>query len=528
MQRLRSGKTSRVTGSQARRHVIKACEGCRQQKIRCNGESPCERCTRLSLPCIVRRAHSRLSHISFGPVRIRNVVSGWTAVYGPTSTVALLQLIVSSKSANYTLSISDTGMVIDSNQSDDLLNYHLFVVENCIPSPTLGAFLTPPRCLTTIPQELLEFLLERYVKTAWASLPMQSPAYLSSVLISSCSAINQISQPPLLYPLLLYQLAMGSLSTVQGELAEMLTQEAELVVDSTGGHLSRELEIQLNILMIIFYIQYQCEIGHFNRAYLRVGQIASRAFAAGLQYEPRTPEVNRLLQELVASENHVCIALGRQPFLRPTLQISHTNEPPDMKFVHGLFDTINTWLNSFWQEHEPILGFAHVDPYTAGGVDETMLLNTILYHYTILTNFKPLLLYLGYKNILGKGDAPPPLQTDGPARLDNAHEDSRLSSVSDYIFNSAKIIVSTFSKIFDRGSLAKDLPMNSFFLEAACISLLSLTSRGLCNEDLPDVWEFIDSATHCMEKMKYQKVGAMRLAVVKAAIEREVSTESVI
>ncbi|KAL4935187.1 hypothetical protein BDV06DRAFT_229064 [Aspergillus oleicola] len=50
----RSADSHSPSAQQPRRHIGKACEGCRQQKIKCNGELPCERCARLSLLCTVR------------------------------------------------------------------------------------------------------------------------------------------------------------------------------------------------------------------------------------------------------------------------------------------------------------------------------------------------------------------------------------------------------------------------------------------------------------------------------------------
>lgn len=253
---------------QPRRHIVKACEGCRQQKIKCNGESPCERCARLSLPCSVRTVarqrrklmptktpqkkagheNSELLQMALRPVRVTNEATGKSAIYGPTSTVALLHLLASHKQ-DYPLPIKNYGASVDTALPAGGFNFNRLVVEPYNVPPTLGLSLTPPVCLTTIPNQVLQFFLNRYVGTAWAILPMQSPAQLGSLFSSAYTAFSHNSPPPPLYPLLLYQLAMGSLSTMQGDLADILAQESDLFI-SAGVHLPDALDLQLSIIMI--------------------------------------------------------------------------------------------------------------------------------------------------------------------------------------------------------------------------------------------------------------------------------------
>lgn len=264
-----SGQSSREGSvAQPRRHIVKACEGCRQQKIKCNGESPCERCARLSLPCTVRTVarqrrkltptktpvkkagheNSELLQMALRPVRVTNEATGKTAIYGPTSTVALLHLLASYKQ-DYPLPIKNYGGSVDTALTAEGFNFNGLVVEPYNAPPTPGLSLTPPLCLTTIPNQILQFFLNRYVGTAWAILPMQSPAQLGSLFSSAYTAFSHNSPPPPLYPLLLYQLAMGSLSTMQGDLADILAQESDLFI-SAGVHLPDALDLQLSIIMI--------------------------------------------------------------------------------------------------------------------------------------------------------------------------------------------------------------------------------------------------------------------------------------
>ncbi|KAL4971795.1 hypothetical protein BDW66DRAFT_155320 [Aspergillus desertorum] len=546
---------------QPRRHIIKACEGCRQQKIKCNGKSPCERCARLSLPCTVRtvarqrrqkilqkRARdddSEIIQTALRPVRVTDRVTGRSAVYGPTSTIALLHLLASRKD-DFAISIEvssnslmHTGMSINGWKLNPLVHQPYNI------SPTLGLSLAPPLCLTTIPNQILQFFLNRYVGTAWSILPMQSPAQLGALFASACAAFSHNAPPPTLYPILLYQLAIGSLATTQEELSDMLVQESDLFI-SAGAHLADTLDLQLNILMII---------GNFDKAYALLGPTASKIYAAGFHLEPRGPEVEKLIHILVGLEGFICIALGRPPLLGPGIRVSHENESTDAKFFTGLFailspslcvqnnptaDFDELWhsiwttharLKSYWEEYEPLLRTAQTEPHRPWNVEDTMRLSVNLYEYAVLTNMKPFLLYMGYQSSVLSREASPASQASAgrsvhtvaltlttsldPSKTANDH--AKMTSASECILTSAKKIISSISELRQGCSGAKDLPMHSFFLEAACISLIAY---GAWHNKQAAVWDSIELGVRCMEQLQYQRVAAQRLATVRAAMEQ--------
>ncbi|KAL4748249.1 hypothetical protein BDW72DRAFT_156657 [Aspergillus terricola var. indicus] len=552
--------------SQPRRHIVKACEGCRQQKIKCNGKSPCERCARLSLPCTVRTvARQRRQKIlqkraqeddveiiqtALRPIRITDRATGRSAVYGPTSTITLLHLLAANRD-NYAISVqvSSTSLVHTDLCMTGLKLNPLAYQPYSIP-PTLGLSLTPPLCLTTIPNQILQFFLNRYVGTAWSILPMQSPAQLGALFASACAAFSHNAPPPTLYPILLYQLAMGSLATAQEELSDMLVQESDLFV-SAGAHLSDTLDLQLNILMI----QYYREIGSFDKAYALLGPTASKIYAAGFHLEPRGPEVEKLIHILVGLEGFICIALGRPPILGPGIQVSHENESTDAKFFTGLFAILSPslrvqnnpaisfddlwhsiWatqarLKSYWEEYEPLLRTAQTEPHRPWDLEDTMRLNANLYEYAVLTNMKPFLLYMGHQSSALSRAASPASQSSGgmgvntgaltvTARLNplkTANDNAKLASATECILTSAKNIISTISELRQGCSGAKDLPMHSFFLEAACISLIAY---GAWNNNQAAVWDSIELGVRCMEQLQYQRTAAQRLATVRTAMEQ--------
>ncbi|RDW68726.1 Zn(II)2Cys6 transcription factor [Aspergillus mulundensis] len=575
--------------SQPRRHIVKACEGCRQQKIKCNGQSPCERCARLSLPCTVRTVarqrrqkiqQRRLREDDFDiirtamrPVRITDRVTGRSAVYGPTSTVALLHLLAAKANRDdFSISIEVSSSCLLATESDFLsmtpLKLNALAYQPYTISPTLGLSLAPPLCLTTIPNQLLQFFLNRYVGTAWSILPMQSPAQLGALFASACAAFSHNTPPPTLYPILLYQLAMGSLATAQEELSDMLVQESDMFL-SAGSNLADTLDLQMNILMII-YIQYYREIGNFDRAYALLGPTASKIYAAGFHLEPRAPEVEKLIRILVGVEGFICISLGRPPILSPGIDVSHDNESTDSKYFTGLFAIVcpslraqnnpstsfdelwhSIWttqakLKAYWEEYEALLRMEQTEPHRPWDTEDTMRLNVVLYEYTVLTNMKPLLLYMGHQNSALNRAASPASQASSsgggmgmgmgmgtgmrqaltmtpstsnprqpPSRTTN--ENAKLVSASECILASAKKIISTISELRQGCSGAKDLPMHSFFLEAACTSLIAY---GAWHNNVSAVWESIELGVRCMEELQYQRVAAQRLAAVRTAIDQ--------
>ncbi|KAL4954131.1 hypothetical protein BDW69DRAFT_144461 [Aspergillus filifer] len=594
---------------QPRRHIGKACEGCRQQKIKCNGELPCERCARLSLTCTVRSvarqrrrqtSHKAPEHDAdvvqkaLRPVRITNEATGRTAIYGPTSTVALLQLIADLAKNERAISIrtpqiplptlqvaagSGTDLLISAGPAPGVHSRFTFepYTLNTPPNPSLELSLSPPLCLNTIPNQILETFMKLYVGTAWSICPIQTPAHLGALFASCCTAFSQNVPPPVLYPIILYQLAMGSMFTNQGQLADMLTQESDMFI-AAGAQLPQALELQLNILMM----QYYSECGEFEKSYTILGTIASKVYAAGFHLQPRSPDIEKLIRILLAGERYIhphpsfllfypmannshysfaCIALGRPPLLGTNIHIEPEDQSADQKFFAGIFGILcsslkiqqnpingldelweSIWavqarLTAFWEENEPLLRFPHTDPHRPWGPGETVALNALLYDYAILTNLRPILLYIGHKHSrsqTGRSASPSPgpgpvtsaststapstaLTTrPRPHPLTSAKANPEITRACEYILVSAKKMVATISDVQRSGSLAKDLPMNSFFCESA---VTALVAYGVWYDNPGAVWDSIDLGVRCLETLQYQRAAVKRLANVRRAIE---------
>ncbi|KAL4938436.1 hypothetical protein BDV06DRAFT_225968 [Aspergillus oleicola] len=305
-------------------------------------------------------------------------------------------------------------------------------------------------------------------------------------------------------------------------------------------------------------MQYYSECGEFEKSYSILGTITSKVFAAGFHLEPRSPDVEKLIRILLAAESFACIALGRPPLLGPTVQITPEAQSADAKFFAGIFGILcsslriqqspisgldelwdSIWavqarLTAFWEENEPLLRLPHTDPHRPWGIGEAVALNALLYDYAILTNLKPILLYIGHKHLPpGKSASPSPTPGPGPGSSSSTpaalalttrfsarvspKSNTEITRACEHILVSAKKMVATISDVQRSGSLAKDLPMNSFFCESACTALIAY---GVWYDNPGAVWDSIDTGVRCLETLQYQRAAVKRLANVRRALEQ--------
>ncbi|KAL4967876.1 Zn(II)2Cys6 transcription factor domain-containing protein [Aspergillus stella-maris] len=472
-----------------RTHISKACEPCRQQKIKCSGETPCKRCLRLSLTCVVRKVtrqrqrqprlqvntssqckingSNAIFRIALKSVRIRNEIAGSavsrTAVYGPTSAVAVLHLIALGRSSGpgYTAFLTEEKSVINSDLSLEDFNYHLLALGSSLPLDS--AVLPPPLCLTIIPKQLLD------------------------------------------------------------------------------------------------------EIGNFDRAYEILSHAQGLICTAGYHLDPRaqTPGVQRLLRTILSVDIYICIAVGRPSLLTSTMSLSTHDtdtDSPVSKFVSGLFSIMNNtlraqqdpdmtfdrlcdlvWtthseLESFWAEHQPVLQFAYVGLGVEGGVTEEMELHVVLHQYAVnnSTNLNRSTALLEPEQEPAQPSTATSIRQKGKRSSNQPYTQPPLSSIIKQIYTCASKIIFTLSKISRAGSLLKaivnfnllslDLPMNSFFLETSCLSLVccGLWHGHGHGHDTPDdeqVWDALDEGIQCLEALQNQKIACMRLAAVRAILK---------
>lgn len=277
--------------------MFKACETCRQRKVRCNGVQPCQSCVKHSTPCVFRKsarrqlpspdqeiqtAHSDVDLISpdsdgcvvqstpsvlpwrvrqqnnlnyiLDVLKIDDSFSGRgkvTKVFSFTSTITILNLIL-----DLIAQLDNTHPHIPEAESRDtphadVIEYlhQVFVRHEALRLPPFNP--CPPGPLDTVPLQLQSIFLERYIATNWKMLPFQSPASLRARLSSlSCQPTSQMQDDDkalraIMFPLL----AIGSITTGYAELGDMLSGEAQRNT-ITPYYMGDLLALQSDLLMI--------------------------------------------------------------------------------------------------------------------------------------------------------------------------------------------------------------------------------------------------------------------------------------
>ncbi|PYI36064.1 hypothetical protein BP00DRAFT_421835 [Aspergillus indologenus CBS 114.80] len=291
------GDTQRPNKSTPRSNVFKACESCRQRKVRCDGQLPCQACVRRSVPCSFRKsARRQLSNptqevptapsagnrmllvrdncaaqcaSSVLPWRLRHqnhlnyildalqINDGphgrgrITRTFSSTSTVTVLNVILDliarpdSPSPNYLATESR------SKPHTYVLEYlrQAIVGYGALPPPPFSP--SPPGPLDTVPLQLQSLLLERYIAMSWKTLPFQSPQSLRARLSRLFALpVSQMQvEDHALRAIMLPLLAIGSITTGYAELGEMLISEAQRNT-ITPYYMGDILALQSDLLMI--------------------------------------------------------------------------------------------------------------------------------------------------------------------------------------------------------------------------------------------------------------------------------------
>lgn len=247
-----------IIKSAPRTRVYKACETCRQHKVKCNGVLPCQSCIKNSTPCSFRRSARRQLGSSeqvvqtahrivdirpldsddfavqytmpcnvrqqndlpyvLGALKINESPSGRgkiTRIFGPTSTVTVLNLILDLIAQSN--SSHSHGLAVESQKRPhtDVLEYLRQAIATHAPLRPPSLNLSPPGPLDTVLFQVQSLLLERYIATSWKILPFQSPSSLRARLSSlSSQPISQmLDEDKALRSIMFPLLAIGSITT---------------------------------------------------------------------------------------------------------------------------------------------------------------------------------------------------------------------------------------------------------------------------------------------------------------------------
>ncbi|PYH42963.1 uncharacterized protein BP01DRAFT_122014 [Aspergillus saccharolyticus JOP 1030-1] len=325
--------------------VFKACESCRQRKVRCDGLLPCQPCVQRSIPCSFRQsARRRLSNqiqkVQIAPsdgdrmpvlsddcaaqsappvlprgLRHQNhlnyildalqVVDGpsgrgrVTRSFGSTSTVTVLNVILDLIARLDGSPPNSLATASPSKPHTYVLEYLRQVIVRCEAHPPPIFSPSPPGPLDTVPLQLQSLLLERYIAMGWKTLPFQSPHSLQARLPSlSAQPISQLqAEDQALRAIMLPMIAIGSITTGYAELGEMLIGEAQRN-PITPYYLGDILALQSDLLMI----QYHIDSGSFEAAYLRLGMALAKILAAGMDKPTRSPHEQAIISAFCCNE----------------------------------------------------------------------------------------------------------------------------------------------------------------------------------------------------------------------------------
>jgi hypothetical protein len=315
--------------------ISKACEPCRRRKIKCNGEQPCGLCQQHPAHCLYRaKARDRASarqrasrtngqtnattegHIvnSEVPLTPRDyqptdpeVYRGITAThtqqgpnagecaqlfYGPSSNFAFLQQLHKGV-LHHGLNRLPEG----NDDHEGSAGLDMFVQRSIFfgtPSTLGTGHPARPRQPTEIVSAAqATIFLGKFKAASFHLLPMFTEAELNQMLHDLYRPDNPTALRSQEAGLVLAALANGALSANATDLAEMLYEQAKVIVAAFDEAVTLAM-IQVSILLS----DYQVNMGRPNSAYLQLGTATRRAFAMGLNREgSRARHSNEELQK---------------------------------------------------------------------------------------------------------------------------------------------------------------------------------------------------------------------------------------
>lgn len=323
--------------------ISKACEPCRRRKIKCNGEQPCGLCQQHPAQCSYRaKARDRASATRQRASRVNDqatprvdnqtnatigvlsnnlevplpsrdyqptdpeVYRGITAThthgpnacecaqlfYGPSSNFAFLQQL--HKGVLHGLKRLPEGGVDDHEGSAGL---DMFVQRSIFfgtPSTLGTGHPARPRQPTEIVSAAqATIFLGKFKVASFHLLPMFTEVELDQMLHDLYRPDNPTALRSQEAGLILAALANGALSANATDLAEMLYEQAKVIVAAFDEAVTLAM-IQVSILLS----DYQVNMGRPNSAYLQLGTATRRAFAMGLNREgSRARHSNEELQK---------------------------------------------------------------------------------------------------------------------------------------------------------------------------------------------------------------------------------------
>ncbi|KAL4778649.1 hypothetical protein BJX76DRAFT_366061 [Aspergillus varians] len=378
--------------------IPKACQECRQRKIKCSGDNPCKTCRLRRTPCIYRdfirqrrkrqyaqrdsthgtgtgerpgpdgsfRPESLQSHREEPPVSFNNSVSATHMTspsnkvqlyYGSTSHFALIHEIYRDLTAHPAdhPDHGPHGRVEEAGAGLDMLSFRtIFFGIPADPhrNPSRGSNGADPSIML-LSYELASKFLDAFLSTLHGLLPIW-PAEVFRQRFQQLYGPQPASRTDKHQCILLMALALGSLVTEHVAWADMLYERVKASCNSFDDTVN-----------IQTHAHFQNEVGRPNSCFLHLGIATRKAISAGLHKESphdggdsveSAEERRRTFWYLYIYENWICFHLGRPSSLsRRDVGIP----PPEDAFCQALIplsDAISRSTDELYgRPHESLL-----------------------------------------------------------------------------------------------------------------------------------------------------------------------------
>ncbi|KAL4998364.1 fungal-specific transcription factor domain-containing protein [Aspergillus recurvatus] len=338
--------------------IPKACQECRQRKIKCSGENPCKTCRLRRTPCLYRevvrqrkKKHETVRASRFGegpsdgpsasrpepgqsglhreepPLGFNNSVSATHMTspsnkvqlyYGSTSHFALMHEIYRDLTSHPAVHPEQGphGRVEEASAGLDMLSFRtIFFGIPADPhkdsSRGLGGVDSQVMFLS---YELASLFLDSFLATLYGLLPVW-PTEVFRRRLKQLYGPRPTSSTETHHSVLLMALALGALVSEHHAWGDVLYER----VKASCNVLDDTVNIQ-TVQLFMFMAHFQNEVGRPNSCYLHLGAAARKAISAGLHKESPhgngdsaecAEERRRTFWYLYIYENWICFHLGR-------------------------------------------------------------------------------------------------------------------------------------------------------------------------------------------------------------------------
>ncbi|KAL4932507.1 Zn(II)2Cys6 transcription factor [Aspergillus undulatus] len=335
--------------------IPKACQECRQRKIKCNGENPCKTCRLRRAPCVYReviRQRKRKDHgqrnteesaMSDVPARpdplqshreeplsfSNNVAVSATHMtspsnkvqlyYGSTSHFALVHEIYRDLTSHPSSQVDPGprphGRVEEAGAGLDMLSFRTIffgIPTDRLKDPSRGPNSSDPNILF-LSYELASSFLQSFFCTLYHLLPIW-PTEVFQRRLGELYGSRPPSRTDINQYVLLMALALGALVTQHHAWGDALYERVKSCCNSFDDTVNLQ-----TVQLFMFMAHFQNEVGRPNSCFLHLGSAARRAISAGLHKESphdngdaeNSTERRRTFWYLYIYESWICFHLGR-------------------------------------------------------------------------------------------------------------------------------------------------------------------------------------------------------------------------